>query len=370
MRRSLNGGVATLMFGRRSPLALYLRLHERIWDYRPASIITSRLLRPYARLLHAVARAYAPRRQNGSTYFFRNRAELDLMRRLVDQQPEGATVKIAVLGCSIGAELYSITWTLRSARPDLRLVVHAVDISRDALRVCREGVYPLEASESPAKTLCERMSPAEVCLLFDSDGESIRIKPWLKEGITWHERDAADPALPELLGAQDIVVANRFLCHMDPPEAERTLRAIARLLRPGGYLFVSGVDLDVRAKVAHELRWVPVADLLEDIHDGDPSLRNSWPLGYWGLEPLDKGRRDWQIRYASAFRVQAYSFLAGLLLPKLAKHHDHALDDPGLCPRPGDLLSSLRLPPCPGPSLDALGPTRSPSVPPWFSRVP
>jgi SAM-dependent methyltransferase len=105
------------------------------------------------------------------------------------------------------------------------------------------------------------------------------------------------------LWPQDIVVANRFLCHMAPPDAERCLRSIARLVAPGGHLFVSGIDLDVRTKVATELGWKPVPDLLEGIHDGDGSLRADWPCKYWGLEPLDKGRPDWAIRYASAFQV-------------------------------------------------------------------
>jgi chemotaxis protein methyltransferase CheR len=330
--RSICGGVATFGLGRLSPVALYLRLHEWLWDYLPASLRTSRTLRPYARLLHGLARFSATRRQNGSTYFFRNRAELLLMRRLVDQQPRAATVNISVLACSIGAELYSIIWTLRSARPDLKFILHAVDISREALRICREGVYSLSAPDLPAKALYERMAPAEICSLFNPHGEHVSIQPWLKEGITWHERDAADPALINLLGPQDIVVANRFLCHMDPPAAERSLRNIARLVSPGGYLFVSGIDLDVRAKVAHDLGWQPVLELLEDIHDGDSSLRNSWPLGYWGLEPLDKAKSDWQVRYASAFRLRVHWLISGLLLPKLAKHYDRVADllDSGL----------------------------------------
>ena len=197
-----------------------------------------------------------------------------------------------------------------------------MDISREALRVGQAGIY----LETTAKTLCERMSPAEICSLFEPHGEHVSIKPWLKEGITWHERDAADPALVDLLGQQDIVVANRFLCHMDPSKAERVLRSIARLVRPGGYLFVSGIDLDVRVKVTHDLDWTPVTELLEEMHDGDASLRNSWPWGYWGLEPLDKGRPDWQVRYASAFRIRANGLVFGLILPKLARCYEHAAE--------------------------------------------
>jgi hypothetical protein len=37
---------------------------------------------------------------------------------------------------------------------------------------------------------------------------------------------------------------------MEPATAERILRNVSRVLKPGGYLFVSGVDLDVRIRVA------------------------------------------------------------------------------------------------------------------------
>lgn len=57
----------------------------------------------------------------------------------------------------------------------------------------------------------------------------------------------------DAFGLQDIVVANRFLCHIQPEEAEACLRNVARLVKPGGYLFVSGVDLGVRTKVARDL---------------------------------------------------------------------------------------------------------------------
>ena len=54
--------------------------------------------------------------------------------------------------------------------------------------------------------------------------------------------------------------------------AELCLRNFAPLASPDGYLFVSGVDLDVRTKVALDLGWEPVPELL----DRDPRRR---PLG-------------------------------------------------------------------------------------------
>lgn len=79
------------------------------------------------------------------------------------------------------------------------------------------------------------------------------------------------------------------------------------MVRPNGYLMVSGVDLEVRAKVARELGWRPSEELLEEIHEGDPILRGSWPCHYTGLEPLNKRRKDWKQRYAAAFQISPSS---------------------------------------------------------------
>ena len=139
--------------------------------------------------------------------------------------------------------------------------------------------------------------------MFDREGDQAKVKSWLKEGITWRLGDASVPELIDALGTQDVVVANRFLCHMEPAAAERCLRNIAGLVKPGGYLFVSGVDLDVRTKVAKELDWKPVSDLMKEIHEGDFSLAMGWPLGWWGLEPFCQDHPDWRIRYASVFQI-------------------------------------------------------------------
>ena len=139
--------------------------------------------------------------------------------------------------------------------------------------------------------------------MFDWEGDQAKVKSWLRKGIDWRLGDAADPELNRGLGPQDMVVANNFLCHMAPADAEKCLRSIGQLVSPGGYLFVSGVDLDVRTKVALDLGWEPVVELMAEIHDGDLSVRADWPWQWWGLEPLNRRRHDWQTRYATAFRI-------------------------------------------------------------------
>ena len=46
-----------------------------------------------------------------------------------------------------------------------------------------------------------------------------------------------------------------------------------------------------------------MTELIDEIHEGDQSLRKDWPLQYWGLEPLDRRRSDSDLRYASVFQV-------------------------------------------------------------------
>lgn len=301
------------IFGR-SPLGVCLRIAAWLWRQLPPSATASRPVRAYGALLHALARLQ-PRRQSFGTFFLRNRPELDLMTRLVAENAGRSPVRIAVVACSIGAEVYSILWAIRSTRPDLKVTVHAIDLSPAAVEFAKTGVYTLAESSFHSPSIFERLRDGERERMFETEAAALRIRPWLRDGIVWCRGDAGDRTLVELLGPHDIVVANRFLCHMDPPDGERCLRSVANLVKAGGYLFVSGVDLDVRTTVARDLGWQPVPDLMEAIHDGDPSLRRQWPCGYTGLEPFDRTRADWRLRYASVFRVGSAGEAAGVGAP-------------------------------------------------------
>jgi SAM-dependent methyltransferase len=266
------------------------------------------------------------------------------MRRLAARAGYGSIMDIAVFACSKGAEVYSIAWALKAARPDLTINIRAIDISQEIVEFAKQGVYSLQDPDvqaavgvteaqklnwnthrdQPASPV-DWMFESEKDQMFDREGDYVRVKSWIKEGISWHCADAGDPELVSMLGRQDMVVANRFLCHMDPVHAERILRNLGRALKPGGYLFVSGIDLDVRTRVALDMKWKPITELMEGVHDGDPSIRDGWPFEYWAKEPFLARGRHAMIRYASAFQIhriipclvlvkQDVQELAGLIL--------------------------------------------------------
>jgi chemotaxis methyl-accepting protein methylase len=289
------------IFGK-SPISAYLRLNRRLWNALPTSFIALSLIRSYGNFLHNLVRIESVRETRFDTFFLRNRAALELIRRLVQRNPAD-TFRIAVLGCSTGAEAYSVAWRIRSARPDLKLILQAVDVSSQAVEAASAGVYSLATPEITNTNIFDGMTEAEIEELFDKHGNVVTVKSWIKEGIQWHVGDVGESAFLDALGPQDIVVANNFLCHMDAAMAERCLRNIARLVRPHGYLFVSGIDLEIRTKVAQDLGWIPLQESLEELHHGDPHMERHWPWSYSALEPLNKKRKDWKVRYAAAFQL-------------------------------------------------------------------
>jgi chemotaxis methyl-accepting protein methylase len=295
----------------KSPAGFYLRLNKRVWERLPSRVRNLQAFRSYGAWLHSLVCLGAKRQQFFGTFFLRNRPALELMRRLADQKAKGSTLRIAVLGCSVGAEVYSILWVIRTARPDLKVLLDAVDISKEILSFAEKGIYAPDTSQLVGASIFERLTEAERVEMFDWEGDRAKIKSWLRQGITWQLQDAADPELVNIIGPQDLVVASNFLCHMARADAENCLRNVARLVSPGGYLFVSGIDLDVRTKVALDLGWEPVGDLLVEIHDGDRSVQADWPWAWWGLEPLNRKRHDWQTRYAAVFRVDARGLRPG-----------------------------------------------------------
>ncbi len=180
-------GAGFQLFGK-SPANFYLRLNRRIWQRLPSRVRDLHLVRSYGAWSHTLVCLCSRRQQYFGTFFLRNRPALELMRRLIGQKSHGATLKIAVLACSIGAEVYSILWIIRSARPDLKVVLQAVDISREILNLAERGVYDSNTYKFANASIFERLTKVEMQGMFDREGNQAKIKSWLRNGIIWIAR--------------------------------------------------------------------------------------------------------------------------------------------------------------------------------------
>jgi chemotaxis methyl-accepting protein methylase len=279
-----------------------------LWRHLPDAVLESRPMRRFGAAIYDRYVRETDRSQSHYTWFLRNPPQLELLRDLLHARASpDRPLRIASIGCSVGAELYSLLWMLRRARPDLPVAANGVDIVADAVEIARKGVYRINAPSSAGGTLetaggkVLSTSPEAVAEMFDvrEDG-AYRIKDWIGEGAAWRVGDAADERLRTLLGPQDAVLACNFLGPMEAGLAERCLRNLATLLAPGGYLVLDGVDLDLKTRVVPTLGLVPVAKDARRIHRADPT-KQDWPWTRWSLEPFDGSRPDWEVRYSTIF---------------------------------------------------------------------
>jgi chemotaxis methyl-accepting protein methylase len=272
-----------------------------LWQRLPSGLQERPSARYLNRLIHSLSRTFSSRKQSHvaptTTRFRRYPPLLLTITDLINSLPQGDTVRLCVMGCSTGAELYSVLWAVRKTRADLNFLAMGVDISASAMEKAKAGRYSI--SDKELSGLPEKFWPE----LFDADQSILTIKPSLRGGVQWVVGDIRDDGLRARLGLQDIVIANNFLIFMKEREAANCLRNVVKCVRPGGLLLCRGVDLDVRERVARQFRLQPISLRIEELHEINVRERRGWPWEYWGLEPLDKTRKDWVRRYATIFQV-------------------------------------------------------------------
>jgi chemotaxis methyl-accepting protein methylase len=272
-----------------------------LWQHLPSGLQE----RPPARYvngwIHRLSRKFSSRKQSHmaptTTRFRRYPPLLLTIADLIKNLPHGDTVRLCVMGCSTGAELYSVVWAIRKARMDLKILAIGIDLSAPAVEKAKAGRYSTKDRELSG--LPEEFWPD----LFDLTQSDLTIKPSLRVGVEWIVGDLRDDGLRAQLDLQDIVIANNFLIFMKEHEAATCLRNVVKCVRPGGLLLCRGVDLDVRERVAQQFHLQPISLRIEELHEINVRERRGWPWEYWGLEPLDKTRKDWARRYATIFQV-------------------------------------------------------------------
>lgn len=283
-------------------------LAQRTWDLLPRYVLDTSVMRRLGHLIFDYHTKHKDRAQTHFTQFMRNVPLLTVLARLVAEYfPEGATVRLASIGCSTGAELYSVVSVLRAARPDIDLIATGVDLSEAVVETARTGVYKADVAAAEGGMFAAIRPEVSSVELSDLTGlfnelpdGSLSIKTSLRAGTSWLAADATDPGLIELIGKHDIVIANNFLAPMDDATAQACLRNILDLVNSRGILVVDGVDLDIKTDALASTDFNPVTDDLEAIWSGDDS-KSGWPWVRWAREPIDPRRRDMDIRYSTIF---------------------------------------------------------------------
>lgn len=131
---------------------------------------------------------------------------------------------------STGQEAYSLAMLVRERFPALDdVTILATDLSADILDRARSGRFThLEANRGlPARLLVKH---------FEQDGRDWLLKPDVRKMVTFRHHNLARPfvGVPRM----DVILLRNVLIYFDTPTKAAVLREVARVLRPGGHLFL------------------------------------------------------------------------------------------------------------------------------------
>ena len=213
-----------------------------------------------------------------------------------------AALKVAVIGCSTGAEAYSIAAVLKSRRPGMEFDIHAYDIDRVCIDKARTGCYTPEEvanneNSGPVKGAFDRF----VSDTFEIADGRYTVREDIRRHVRFDVADVLNPELCRQAGASDMVFAQNFLFHLRRKEAAKGFKTICGLLKPRAALFIAGVDPDMLVSLTRRFDLVPCDYKALQIHEEIAMICRGWPYNYTGREPFVPSRKEWKRRYSTIF---------------------------------------------------------------------
>jgi two-component system, chemotaxis family, CheB/CheR fusion protein len=174
------------------------------------------------------------------TRFFRDAAitkavEEEVLPSIFKNRPVGEPLRVWVAGCSTGEEAYSLAILITEylERNDLStpLTIFATDLSAQAIRTAREGVYP--------ETIKADVSQERLARFFESTGPGYRIRKDIRGVCVFAEHNLVqDPPFSNM----DIASCRNVLVYMRPRLQRRALEALHYSLKRDGVLILGNAE--------------------------------------------------------------------------------------------------------------------------------
>ncbi len=177
----------------------------------------------------------------GVTNFFRDAEMFDtlsekVLTKLLEEKPDGYTIRVWVAGCSSGEEAYSLAIILQECMSRIdrqfNVQIFATDIDEGAINSARAGIYPASIQAD--------VSPERLKLHFtkEDDGQ-FRIKKSIRESLVFASHNVIkDPPFTKL----DIMSCRNLLIYMGPELQKRLLPIFHYGLKRDGILFLGSSE--------------------------------------------------------------------------------------------------------------------------------
>lgn len=137
------------------------------------------------------------------------------------------------IGCSMGAESYTLAMLLNETAADRRHKIYAGDIDQSVLERARAGgpYSNTELREMPQELIDRYLIPL--------DKQQFRVTPAIRHGVTFERFDLLQDIAARLY---DLVICRNLVIYFTPTSKERVFHRLAQALKVGGFLFIGSTE--------------------------------------------------------------------------------------------------------------------------------
>lgn len=169
----------------------------------------------------------------GVTGFFRDSNVFDTLasRILPELTSRGSVTRIWSVGCSDGAELYSVAMLLAERDMLHRCYLLGTDCRPDAVKRASDGIYDADAMKNVPESFVERY--------FLRDGNKSRIVPKVRTVVQWRSANVLEVQEP---GGWDMILCRNLAIYLRADAAGKLWQKLLGSLRPGGVLVLGKAE--------------------------------------------------------------------------------------------------------------------------------
>lgn len=185
------------------------------------------------RLITAVVEAMT----TNETSFFRDIRPFEALRNDVIPQIQragGSGIAMWSAAASTGQEAYSLAMLMREHFPhEPNVTILGTDLSHAVIDRARSGRF--------TQAEVNRGLPASLLIrYFEQDGLEWQLNDSVRRMVTFRQANLAQPlsGIPPM----DIIMLRNVLIYFDADTKRAVLAAVARVLKPGGFLFLGGPE--------------------------------------------------------------------------------------------------------------------------------